>query len=70
LKKVREDGKVGILRSVKRDAKYSERSFDRGEFTKIKEGLDKLANVQERRRNVPEVAPVEMEIEFDDDDYY
>jgi hypothetical protein len=70
LERVRKEGKVAILRTVKRDAKFSERSFDRADFTKIKEGLDKLANVQERKKVAAEVVPDVMEVEVDEDDYY
>lgn len=70
LEKVRKEGKVAILRTVKRDAKFSERSFDRGDFTKIKEGLDKLANVEKRKARAAEEVPDVMEVEIDEDDYY
>lgn len=68
LKKVRAEGKVGLLRVIRRESKFAERSFDKWEFTKIKEGLDKLANVSVRVPEREVSLDRDVEIEVDEDD--
>lgn len=70
MKAVRDTGKVGILRQMRREAKYSMREFSGVDFTRIKEGLDKLAGMESKGKEkaVVTVENHDSDIEVDDED--
>lgn len=72
MNEVRNTKKVGILRQFRRESKNVLREFKGPDFTRVKEGLDKFADVgvgkgKEKEKEAPRVE-LDLDVGMDDDD--